>query len=236
MIKQTILTFVTLVLTILTPALAVGGELLSPVFKKQLVILAEHELDLTSREPGAYANEVFADNILLALHYLKGDVEERGINWEEIRQPFGVDFVLQPGETFAFHGNVLAEFDPPSGGPAVTMNSKFFIEEGYRSVGGLGGNGVCHLASLINWVASEADLEVTAKVSHDFYPVPGVSRQYGTSIRSQSKTQNLYIQNNFEIPVVFAFSVESGKVDLKVLSWERESNSRPLLTEQQLYH
>lgn len=217
MIKQTILTFVTLVSIILTPASTVGGELLSPVFKKQLVILAEHELDLTSREPGAYANEVFTDNILLALHYLKGDVEKGSFDWEEIRQPFEVAFVLQPGETFAFHGNVLTEFDSPAGGPTVTMNSRFFIEEGYKSVGGLGGNGVCHLASLINWVASEADLEVTAKVSHDFYPVPGVSRQYGTSIRSQSKTQNLYVQNNFEVPVIFAFSVESEQLRLEVV-------------------
>jgi len=67
-------------------------------------------------------------------------------------------FSLNPGEVFAFHANVLPEFE----NPVITMNSKFYIEEGYKAIGGLGGNGVCHLASLINWVGSEAGLEVTA--------------------------------------------------------------------------
>jgi len=214
MIKQTIISIATLVSTILTPVSPVGVTLLSPIPEKPvLVVLAEHSLDLTTREPGEYANEVFADNIVLSLHYLKSDVERGNIDWKEIRASFEVAFVLRPEEIFAFHGNVLPEFESP----VVTMNSRFFIEEGYRSVGGLGGNGVCHLASLINWVAAEADLEVTAKVNHNFYPVPGVPGQFGTSIRSQSKTQNLYIKNNFEIPVVFAFSVEGGEVNLKIV-------------------
>jgi len=133
MIKQTIVSIATLVSTILTPVSPVGVTLLSPILKKPaLVILAEHSLDLTTREPGAYANEVFADNILLALHYLRNDVDEGEVDWGEVRAPFEVAFVLQPEEVFAFHGNVLPEFDPSAGRPTVTMNSRFFIEEGYK--------------------------------------------------------------------------------------------------------
>jgi len=96
------------------------------------------------------------------------------------------------------------------------MNSKFYIEEGYKAIGGLGGNGVCHLASLINWVGSEAGLEVIALASHSFAPVLGVPKKYGTSIRSQSKNQNLYIRNNFDYPVAFVFSTDDEEVSLKI--------------------
>ncbi|NIO20081.1 MAG: hypothetical protein GTN76_04890, partial [Candidatus Aenigmarchaeota archaeon] len=92
---------------------------------------------------------------LLSLHYLKGDVE-LPVNWGEVREPFVVSFTLQPGEIFAFHDNVLDEYVNPK----VTMNSEFMTDEGYKSVWGLGGNGICHLASLMNWVAVEAGLEV----------------------------------------------------------------------------
>lgn len=185
----------------------------APAPIRQEVVLAQQALDLTTREPGAFANEVFSDNILLALHYLKGDIGSLPLDWEEIRQSFAVSFVLEPGETFAFHDNVLPEFPPP----AMTFNSRFFIEEGYRSVGGLGGNGVCHLASQINWVASGAGLEVTARASHDFAPVPGVPKENGTSIRSQQASQNLYIKNDFDFPVIFIFEVDSQIINLKIL-------------------
>jgi len=157
--------------------------------------LAEHELDLTNRLPEEYGNEVFAYNILLALEYLGAD-----------------NFVLQPGEVFAFHSNSLPEFVP-----SVTMNSRFFMEEGYKSLAGLGGNGVCHLASLLNWTASNAGLEVTALANHSFAPVPGVPKEFGTSIRSQSKNQNLYIKNNLEAPVKFEFKVDGESVVLRIV-------------------
>lgn len=206
--------------TTVMPAAASAMPLLSPIpVIHQEMVLAEHQLDLTNRLPNPYGNQGFADNILLALHYLKGDVE-LPVDWEKIREPFEVSFTLQPGETFAFHGNVLPEFADP----AVTMNSRFFIEEGYKSIAGLGGNGVCHLASLINWVASEVyppaggpGLEVVAKANHNFAPVPGVPREYGTSIRSQSPTQNLYIKNTFDYPVTFEFAIDAQTVVLKIL-------------------
>lgn len=240
--REQILVLITLASSTLLGVSEVTGPLVSPLpdtKPQKVVVLASHSLDLTTRQPNSYANLVFADNILLALHYLKGDVENlkleakksgpANIDWEAVRQPFEVSFTLKPGEIFAFHQNVLPEFDPSSGGPIVTMNSRFLIEEGYKSVGGLGGNGVCHLASLINWVASEArlaedgeskraGLKATSMVDHNFAPVPGVPSEYGASIRSQNPTQNLYIKNNFDFPVEFEFKNDEETIILTILN------------------
>lgn len=199
--KETIVSLIILVSSAVLPISQAAPPLLVPipeslrVLGDKEVVLAEHTLDLTIRDKVPIVNEVFTFNILKALEYLGGD-----------------RFVLEPGETFAFHGNVLPEFSDPK----FTMNSRFFIEEGYRAIGGLGGNGVCHLATFINWVAKEAGLEVTALVSHDFSPVPGVAREYGTSIRSQSPTQNLYIRNGFDYSVTFVFEAGKEEVVLKI--------------------
>lgn len=198
-------------------------------------VLARNVLDLTTRLPSQYGSQVFADNILLALHYLKGDEGDfkldpekpyhpANMDWEHVREPFEISFTLEPGEVFAYHENVLPEFDPPSASRRrriVTMNSRFYIQEGYKSLAGLGGNGVCHLASLINWVASEAGLEVTAKANHNFAPISGVPKEYGTSIRyaetgHNSQNQNLYVKNGFEEPVTFEFEADSQKVILTI--------------------
>ena len=178
-----------------------------------LLVLADKSLDLTTRERSPYVNQVFADNITLSLHYLKGDVGSLPINWDEVRQPFEVDFTLDPNETFAFHANLEKEAKKPK----ATMNSRFFVDEGYLTVGGLGGNGVCHLASLIAWAASEADLDVIAEVKHDFAPVPGVPSQFGASIYSQDPRQNLVIRNDKDYPVTFHFQVDSESVNLKIV-------------------
>jgi len=127
-------------------------------------------------------------------------------------------FTLEPDEVFAYHDNVLPEFKEDL---VVTMNSRFYVEEGYKSLAGLGGNGVCHLASLINWTAQEADLEVTAKTNHNFAPIPGVPKEYGTSIRyaevgHNSQNQNLYIKNGFDEPVTFEFEADNEKVTLVI--------------------
>lgn len=189
----------------------------SDTFPKQEEILAVKELD--------FDNKVFADNILLALHYRKGDVlqmkDSKGeIDWDKVRKPFETSFILKPGEAFAFHNNVLPEYKDSV---SYTMNSRFFGEEGYKFLDGLGGNGVCHLASLINWTASETNLKVAAKVNHDFYPVPGVPREFGTSIfysqngGNNSENQNLYIKNNLQVPVTFIFEADNKHVGLKII-------------------
>ena len=196
-----LLALATLVSALVLPVSQSEQPLLSPIPDYLRVlggreeILAEHSLDLTSRDEDSYVNEIFVYNIFLALEYL-GEEE----------------FTLAPGEVFAFHDNVLPEFAEPK----ITMNSEFFVEEGYKSIGGLGGNGVCHLASLMNWVASEARLAVVAKANHGFALIPGVPKEYGTSIRSQSQNQNLYLRNNLNYPVKFVFTIEDSLMTLRV--------------------
>lgn len=178
------------------------------------ILLSEKTLDLTQRNPSAYINEIFSDNILLSLHYLKGDIGDPQIDWTKVRESFGVSFVLEPGATFAFHGSaVLPEFENPT----LTMNTFYMGNEGYKAFAGLYGNGVCHLATLINQAAAEAGLEVVAKVNHDFAPVPLMPREYGTSIRTFDKNQNLYLRNDFDYPVTFEFQADKEIIALKII-------------------
>ena len=209
MIKQLIFGIVGAFSIFLTPGL--GGE--ERILEKRVTVLVEQSLDLTTRAAATAINQGFSDNILLALHYLKNDVRSTEIDWEEIRQPFEAFFVLGPGELFAFHDTLLPEFEKAD----ATMNTDYLSPGGYKTLLGLSGNGVCHLASLMNWAASKAGLEVLAKVKHDFAPIPEVPREHGTSIRTYDKQQNLYIKNSLEVPVTFVFSVNSQSVNLKIL-------------------
>lgn len=199
---------------------------------KQPTVLAEHILDLETRLPNEQGSQAFADNIVLTLHYLKGDVaaykidgqnpvRDTNLNWEKIREPFEATLTLNPGEVFAYHDTILPEFE---GLTLKTTNAHYMSKEGFKTFAGLPGNGVCHLASLINWVSKDAGLEVTSKVNHDFYPVPGVPRENGTSIRwgpngeFNSRNQNLYVKNNFDHPVTFEFEVSMENVKMSVVS------------------
>lgn len=195
-----------------TPVSQEAGFLIERPAIQRLV--TDKSLDLTNRTPSVSINEGFADNMLLSLHYLKGDAgNPRSINWDEIRKPFEVSFTLFPGEVFAFHDNVM----PKYANPQYTLKSKFVTNEGYKFVNGLGGNGVCHLATLINWAAKEANLEVTAPANHDFYPVVGIPRENGTAIMSTGSTGNLYVKNNKDNPVTFVFDSTTQKIELKIV-------------------
>lgn len=197
-------------------------------------ILLEKTLDLTKRDRNPFANEVFADNILLALHYFAGHGETvkvtftgqgpRNIDWEKVRESFHLSLTLLPGETFAFHENLAPQYRVL---PVRTSGTRYIFKEGYKAVGGLAGNGVCHLASLLNWAAQEAQfggkavLEVKAPVDHNFSPIPGIPKKYGTSILyrpkgGNSQNQNLYLKNNFSLPVKFIFFADSQKVILRI--------------------
>lgn len=176
-------------------------------------VIAQESLDLTSRDQDSWVSEIMADNIRLTLYYLKGDVDGE-IDWDEVREPFSVSFTLKPGEVFAFHDDVLPEFKEKV---VKTTGASFQADEGFKTDGYLFGDGVCHLASLMNRVASEAGLRVTA-VNHDFRLIPGVPKEFGTAIyylegdSFTSQLQNLYIENIFDFSVDFTIQINQQQV------------------------
>ncbi|MDP2874416.1 MAG: VanW family protein [bacterium] len=183
------------------------------VAQKSQVVLAEQKLDLTILGRGQAATDILADNIRLNLHYFKGDAKEA----KDLREPFTFSFTLEPGEIFAYHDQVLAEF---KNAVIKTQPSHFSNADGYKTLT-LPGSGVCYLASLVNWAASDAGLKVVALANHDFETIPGVPRKYGTAIYFDgateiSRRQNLYVVNNLEKPVTFNFEVTEKDVVVTV--------------------
>ena len=79
------------------------------------------------------------------------------------------------------------------------------------------------MASLINWAASDANLAVIAPINHNFANIPEVPREYGVSIyatpgeQSTDKAQNLYITNNREKDVTFAFNYDGSSLSVNVV-------------------
>jgi len=196
-----------LILTSLSEGNTPVAEQAARLVERNQVVLAQETLDLTNRHPVESINNGFKENILLALNYLNLD----GNN----------GFILNPDEVFAFHKNILPEFRQYK---IVTQESGFFTKDGYKYVGGLAGNGVCHLASLINWVATEASLEVTAPTNHNFAKIPGIEKKYGISILFlpdggiTSEKQNLYIRNSLPSTVKFQFSLFGDELQLTILT------------------
>lgn len=167
-------------------------------------VLARESLDLGNRYPVESISEGFKENILIALGFLNSS------------NPGGL--ILQPGEVFAFHNKgILPEFKENK---IITQESDFTTNTGYKVVAGLGGNGVCHLASLMNLAASKAGLEVTAPTPHSFAKIPGIEAEYGTSIstRNGPERQNLYIKNTYDFPVRLEFVLDGDLLTLKVLA------------------
>jgi hypothetical protein len=172
-------------------------------------LLASHNMPLSDRYPIVSVNNVFRDNILLTLAYMSGVVKNPSqIDWDKLHKPYTYAMTLQPGEVFAFHDDVLPEF---AGKHIVTTNAHFDSTEGFVSDGYLYGDGVCHFASLINWVARDAGLEVVAPTPHNFAKIPDISPVYGTAIydaagdTSANEAQNLYVENTYSKPVTMVF-------------------------------
>src|SRR5260221_6686083 len=93
-------------------------------------LLARHDMSLTDRYPVPSVSKVFADNILLTLGYMSGNVKNSTqINWDAVRKPATYEFTLQPGEVFAFHDDVLPEF---AGKKIITTNAHFDASEGFE--------------------------------------------------------------------------------------------------------
>lgn len=179
-----------------------------------------HEMPLSDRYPVESVNEVFKKNILLTMAYLSGTVKSaRDVDWKKVTTPFTYEFKLNPGEVFSFHDIEMAEFAKKT---VQTTHSHFSASEGYISDGFLFGDGVCHLASLMNWAAQDAGLEVVAPTNHNFANIPDIPKEYGTSIYVQpneistSQQQNLYIKNNFSAPVIFRFQYDGKNVSLSI--------------------
>lgn len=141
------------------------------------------------------------------------------IDWIEINKPFTLNITLQPGEIFAFHNDILASFKNRR---VKTTNANFSAGEGFLSDGLLYGDGVCHLASLINWTANDARLSVFAPTRHDFANIPEIPKEYGVSIYTSrvhdlnSQRQNLYIENTQSYPVILIFDYKDGVLSVSI--------------------
>lgn len=202
----------TIIVTIFSTAI-LGANLVSPFIDEK--ILASHQISLEKRY-----YPVQKDNILLNMAYMQGNVKSKtDINWDEIRKPFEYRFILEPGKTFAYHDDVLPEFKDKI---ALTTNAHFNSQEGFKSYGYLAGDGVCHLASLMYWVAKDAGLNAVVPTNHNFMAIPEIDKKYGVSIYSNpfikgSHTQqNLYVTNNKENPVVFKFKYDGNELGLTI--------------------
>ncbi len=185
------------------------------------LLLASHEMSLGNRYPNSSVNDVFKDNILLNLAYLGDKISSpKDINWEKVTKPFQYEFKLEPYQTFAFHSDVSEKY---RNSLAKTTNAHFNAAEGFKSDGYLFGDGVCHLASLINWVATEAGLKVEVPTNHNFANIPDVPKKYGVSIyanpysKGANTMQNLYITNNKGKPISFRFEYSEEKVKVSVV-------------------
>lgn len=186
------------------------------------IVLASHEINLAERTPGGgYMSDVMADNILLNLAYLNNEISDpKAINWEEVRRSRTIEFKLKRGEVFAYHEDALPEFE---GKVALTTNSKFNWEQGFKHDGYLMGDGVCHLASLMNWVSKEAGLKTEVPTNHDFMPIPGIEREHGVAVyfmpgnKDANARQNLYITNTKDKTILFRFIIEQQNLRLQIL-------------------
>lgn len=182
--------------------------------------LASEQISLEKRYDDNFVNGVFKDNILLNLSYLGGKITKReDIVWEEVNKPYSYSFALLPGKTFAFHEDVLPQYKDRL---VKTTNARFNYDDGFKSDGYLMGDGVCHLASLIYWVAKEAGLDAYAPTNHNFAVIPEIAREFGVSIYKMPEQlnanamQNLYVTNNKKNPVVFEFNYKDGELGLSI--------------------
>lgn len=185
-------------------------------------LLASHEISLEKRYEVKSVSDVFKDNILLNLAYMRQSVPQaKEINWEDIKKPFYFEFRLEPNQTFAYHDDVLDKYKQSL---VKTTQAHFNAAEGFKTDGYLYGDGVCHLASLLYWVAKDANLDSLAPTNHNFMDIPEIAREYGVSIYSNpfskgsNAQQNLYITNNKQNSIKFTFHYAND--NLRVSVWE----------------
>ena len=201
------------IITTIGAVVTVVANTVTATPKPQKEVLASHAFSLEYRYPVASVSEVFKDNILLTVAYLSGKEKTTNPAWGEVNKPFTYELTLEKGQTFAFHDTVLPKYQ---GKVKKTTGLYFNAYEGFKSDGYLVGDGVCHLASLMYWVAKDAKLEALAPVNHDFANIPEVSREHGVAIYSGNAQQNLYITNTHEKPVTFVFDYNGKTLSVTV--------------------
>ncbi len=186
----------------------------------QINQLATEQMSLEKRYDNKFVNDVFKDNILLNVAYLSEKVTKKeDINWEEIQKAFEYKFTLMPDKTFAFHEDVLEKY---KNSLVRTTNAHFNFDDGFKSDGYVMGDGVCHLASLIYWVAKSAGLTAYAPTNHNFAVIPQIDKEFGVSIYKMpgqlnaNAIQNLYVTNNKKNPVVFNFVYKNSQLKLSI--------------------
>ena len=182
--------------------------------------LASRTISLNDRYGSPSVNDVFKYNILLTLGYMDGLVSAKDqISVSEVEKPFHYEFSLDPGERFAFHDQMLPEYAKKV---VKTTNGHFNYQEGFKSDRHLTGDGVCHLASLIYWVAKEAGLSAYAPSNHNFASIPDVPKEYGVAVYVRTDTgegaySNLYIINDGPRPIKFVFDYnQAGHLNVSV--------------------
>jgi len=181
--------------------------------------LASHEMSLEKRYDVASVNEVFKDNILLNMAYLRQKpVNSKSVDWNSVKQPFTYQFSLEPGQTFAYHGDIKQGYS----NVVKTTNAHFNAQEGFKSDGYLYGDGICHLASLIYWTAKDAGLAAEAPTNHDFMKINEIPKQYGVAIynapgqTATNTNQNLYVTNSTAKTVNFVFAYDGHNLTTRI--------------------
>lgn len=205
--------------SISTIAVLTFNQLVSPLPAE--IVVASQEISLENRYAVKSVSDIFRDNILLNLAYIEGKVgKKEDINWDEIKKPFTYQFRLEPNQTFAYHDDVLEEYKSSL---VKTTQAHFNSSEGFKTDGYLYGDGVCHLASLIYWVAKDASLDAIAPTNHDFMVIPEIDKKYGVSIYSNPnakgshQNQNLYVKNNRSKAIAFKFEYNGEKLKASVI-------------------
>lgn len=183
-------------------------------------VLAAKTMSLNDRYPVYSVNEVFKHNILLTLAYMQQKSTNQAIDGKTVDKPIHYEFTLHQGQVFAFHDAFLPIYN---GKVVETTNAHFNAQEGFTSDGYLIGDGVCHLASLIDYAAQSAGLGVVAPTSHDFANIPGVPKQYGVAIYTTSSQpaasaqQNLYITNTLSQDVTMVFDYHDSILTVSIV-------------------
>ncbi len=185
-------------------------------------VLATKTYSLENRYQVPFVNDVFADNILLTYSYLSGQTQEnQKVDWDMVKKPSRYQFELEPGKTFAFHDEVMDQYKDTV---VKTTNARFSSKQGFKSDGHLVGDGVCHFASFINFVSTQAGLKVDAPTNHNFATIPDVEKKYGTSIfympgqTTTSNRQNLYVTNTTDKTIAFVFSHTNTSIEVTIES------------------